>query len=128
MAADKLPLDPKQDLAAYEVVGSRGTFQLWIGGTPVITDSAKSNVASLPIYSLAALVNGLVVAFVPGTHTAAQAVITAVQIDAVGQDVPYWDSGKFNHESVNFPAAWNTYALRKSGLIGSMGLRVGHLI
>lgn len=128
MAADKLPLDPKQDLAAFESIGTRGAFQVWIGGTPVITDSAKSNVASLPKYSLAALVANQVVAYDPATHKAEQAVITAVQIDKVGQDVPYWDSGKFNHECINFPAAWNTYALRKAGLIGSMGLRVGHLI
>lgn len=128
MAADKLPIDPKQDLAAYEVVGSRTPFQLWIGGTPVITDTAKSNVAALPKYSLAALTAAGIVAYDPATHKPEQAVITAVQIEAVGQDVPYWDSGKFNHECVNFPAAWNTYALRKLGLQGSMGLRVGHLI
>lgn len=129
MAADKTPIDPKKDLAAYEVLGQRNPFQLWIGGTPVITDSGVSAVAALPIYSLAALMpDNTIVAFDPATHTAKQAVITAVKIEAVGQAVPYWDSGKFNHAAVNFPAAWDTYAERKTGLQGSMGLRVGHLI
>lgn len=129
MAADKTPLDPKQDLAAFEQVGSRGAFQLWIGGTPVITDAGVSAVAALPKYSLAALLpDNTIVAYDPATHTAKQAVITAVLIEKVGQAVPYWDSGKFNHEAVNFPAAWDTYAERKTGLQGSMGLRVGHLI
>lgn len=129
MAADKTPLDPKQDLAAFEAVGSRGVLQLWIGGTPAITDAGVSAVAALPIYSLAALLaDNTIVAFDPATHTAKQAVITAVVIEKVGQAVPYWDSGKFNHEAVNFPAAWDTYNERKTGLQGSMGLRVGHLI
>jgi hypothetical protein len=129
MAADKTPIDPKKDLAGYEALGSRQPFQLWIGGTPVITDAGVSAVATLPIYSLAALLaDNTVVAFDPATHDPKQAVITAVQIDAIGQAVPYWDSGKFNHEAVNFPAAWNTYEERKTGLQGSMGLRVGHLI
>jgi hypothetical protein len=129
MAADQTPIDPKKDLAAFEYLGKRKSFQLWIGGTPVITDSAKSAVAALPIYSLAALLaDNTIVAFDPATHSAKQAVITAVVIEKVGQDVPYWDSGKFNHEAVNFPAAWDTYAERKIGLQGSNGLRVGHLI
>lgn len=128
MAADKIPLDPKQDLAAYETVGSRGSFQVWIGGTPVITDAGVAAVASLPKYSLAALMpDNTIVAYDPATHTAKQAVITAVLIEKSGQSVPYWDSGKFNHECINFPAAWNTYNLRKTGLQGSNGLRVGHL-
>lgn len=129
MAADKQPLDPKRDLAAYEVLGTRGKFQLWIGGTPVITDAGVSAVDSLPIYSLAALMpDRTIVAFDPATHTAKQAVITAVLIEKIGQAVPYFDSGKFNHEAVNFPAAWDTYAERVTGLQGSNGLRVGHLL
>ena len=129
MAADKTPIDPKKDLAAYEVLGTRNPFQLWIGEAPIITDAGVSAVATLPIYSLAALLaDNTIVAFDPATHNAKQAVITAVQIDAIGQAVPYWDSGKFNHESVNFPAAWNTYEERKTGLQGSYDLRVGHLI
>lgn len=129
MAADKTPIDPKRDLAAFETVGSRGAFQLWIGGTPVITDAGVSAVAALPIYSLAALLpDRTIVAFDPATHTAKQAVITAVLIEKVGQAVPYWDSGKFNHESVNFPPAWDTYNERVTGLQGSNGLRVGHLL
>lgn len=131
MAADKLPLDPRQDLAGFESLGSRGSFQVWIGGTPVITDAGVAGTAAFPVakYTLCALMpDNTVVPYVPATHKPEQAVINAQPIEKLGQAVPYWDSGKFNHECINFPAAWNTYLLRKNGLVGSMGLRVGHLI
>lgn len=128
MAADTQPHDPKYNLAGYQVGEARAHFQLWVGEVQVITDAGVSAVAALPIYSLAALLpDNTIVAYDPATHTAKQAVITAVVIEKVGQSVPYWDSGKFNHEAINFPAAWDTYNERKIGLQGSMGLRVGHL-
>lgn len=126
----QVPVDPKSDLAAYESVGSRGVFQLWIGGAPVITDSAKSAVAAIAKYELVALLpNNTVTTFIPGTHTAQQAVIAAQPISAIGVDVPYYNAGKFNHEAVIWPAgtALDTYIERKAFLTGTM-LQVGHLI
>lgn len=126
---EQRPLDPRSDLAGFEAVGSRpGPFQLWIGGAPVITDAAIAAVA-FQKYELAALMpDNTLVRFVPGTHTAAQSVITAQPVTA-GQNVPYWNAGKFNHEAVVWPAdvALDTYLERKAFLTGTM-LMVGHLI
>lgn len=126
---EQRPLDPRSDLAGYEHVGSRkGPFQLWIGGAPVITDAAIAAV-DFQKYELAALLpNGTLARFVPGTHTAQQAVITAQPVVA-GMSTPYWNAGKFNHEAVVWPAgaAFDTYLERKAFLTGTM-LLVGHLI
>jgi hypothetical protein len=130
---EQRPLDPRSDLAGYEHVGSRnGPFQLWIGGAPVITDAAVALV-DFQKYELAALVTtgadtGKLARFVPGTHTAQQAVLTAQPVVA-GQSTPYWNAGKFNHEAVVWPAgvALDTYLERKAFLTGTM-LQVGHLI
>ena len=127
---EQRPLDPRSDLAGYESLGSRGTFQLWIGGAPVHTESAKSAVAEFQKYELAALTDdGKITTFIVGTHTAKQACITAQPVLGIGNDVPYWDNGKFNHEAVIWPAglAFDTYLERKAFLNGSM-LKVGHLI
>jgi hypothetical protein len=126
---EQRPLDPYSDLAGYANVGSRpGPFQLWIGGAPVITDAAIGEV-DFQKYELAALsATGTLVRFVPGTHTAQQAVITA-QPTLAGQSVPYWNAGKFNHEAVIWPTgtALDTYLERKAFLTGTM-LMVGHLL
>lgn len=126
---EQRPLDSRSDLAGAEIVGSRpGPFQLWIGGAPVVTDAAIADV-DFQKYELAALtVGGTLARFVPGTHTAAQAVITAQPVIA-GQSTPYWNAGKFNHEAVVWPAgaAFDTYLERKAFLTGTM-LMVGHLI
>lgn len=127
---EQRPLDPRSDLAGFEALGSRGTFQLWIGGAPVVTDSAKSAVAEFKKYELAALLpNGTITTFVAGTHTAQQAVLTAQPVLGIGNDVPYWNAGRFNHEAVIWPAgaAFDTYLERKAFLTGTMFM-VGHLI
>lgn len=122
-------LDPRHDLASAQIVGSRpGPFQLWIGGAPVVTDAAIASV-DLQKYELAALLpNGTLAKFVPGTHTAAQGVITAQPVLA-GQSCPYWNAGKFNHEAIIWPAgaALDSYLERKAFFTGTM-LMVGHLI
>ena len=130
MVAAIVPRDPKRDLVAYEQVRTTPKpFQLWVGESPVVTDAGVSAVAALPIYSLAALLaDGTIVQFDPATHTAKQAVITAVLIESVGQAVPYWNAGKFNHMAVNWPASalLDTYQERKQYLQGTM-LLVGHV-
>lgn len=126
---EQRPLDPRSDLAGAEFVGKRnGPFQLWIGGAPVITDAAIAAV-DFQKYELAALMpNNTLARFVPGTHTAQQAVITAQPVVA-NQSTPYWNAGRFNHEAVVWPAgdAFDTYLERKAFLTGTM-LLVGHLI
>lgn len=130
MAAAITPRDPKADLASFESVRSTPKpFQLWVGEAPVITDAAKSAIAALPKYSLAALLkDGTLVQYAPATHTPQQAVITAQPIESVGQDVPYWNAGKFNHMAINWPDGvdLDTYAERKALLQGTM-LLVGHV-
>lgn len=127
--ADRKPLDPRRDLAAFEDAGSRpGIFQLWVGGVEVVSDAAKSGEA-LEQYQVAALIpNGTVVKFIPGTHTKDQVVIVAQPVNAAGVDTPYWNSGRFNHEALVWPAgtALDTYAERKALLVGAK-VQVGHL-
>lgn len=128
MAADKQEIDPRHDLAAYEVVGSTpAPFQLWAGEAQQITDAGLS-VGVLPKYTLAALIaaDNTLVAFVPGTHDPKQMVVTAQPATGAGQNIPYWVTGKFNHEAINFPAAWDTYLERKNLIMGSR-LDIGHL-
>ena len=128
--ADRKPLDPNRDLAAFELVGSRpGPFQLWVGGVEPVSDSAKSGEA-LEQYQVAALIaNGTVVKFIPGTHTKDQVVIVAQPVGAANVDTPYWNAGRFNHEALVWPTgtALDTYAERKALLVGAK-VQVGHLI
>lgn len=128
---NQVPRDPKQDLVAFEQVSTTpGMFQLWIGGAPIITDAARSAVASMKKYELAALLpDNTVTTFIAGTHTAAQAVILAQPVYSVGQAAPYWNAGRFNHEAVQWPAggAFDTYGERKAFLNGTM-LHASHLI
>lgn len=128
MAADIPEQDPRHDLAAFQVNDAQAApFQLWAGEVQQVTDAGVST-GVLPKYSLCALMpDNTVVLFVPGTHLPAQMVINAQPTTATGQAVPYWDQGKFNHKAINFPAAWDQYNERKTGLLGS-NLRVGHLI
>lgn len=124
------PRDPKQDLAGYESWNSGAGFQLWIGGAPVVTDSGTAG-ADIQKYQLCArLPDDTIVPFVPGTHTAAQSVLSA-QPTLAGQPCPYWNAGRFNHEAVIWPegAPFDTYTERKALLSGpGCMLMIGHLI
>lgn len=127
---EQRPRDAKRDLAGYESWATGANFQLWIGGTPVVTDSAPA-AADIQKYQLCArLPDDTIVPFVPGTHTAAMAVLSA-QPSLTGQACPYWNAGRFNHEAIIWPAgaAFDTYTERKALLSGpGCLLMVGHLI
>lgn len=128
MAADTQERDPRHDLATYELVSTTpAPFQLWITGEHATTDAGVST-GVLPKYTLAArMPDNTIVAFVPATHQPEQMVITAQPATAAGQNIPYWVTGKFNHEAINFPAAWDTYTERKLGVVGAR-IDIGHLL
>jgi hypothetical protein len=125
------------DLASGRTtIGTRtGVQPLWAGEAPIMSDSAPGN-ALFAKYELAALDTtaasptfGKVVKFVPGTHNATQAVVVQQPITAVGQQVPYWSAGYFNHAALVWPAGvtLDTYPERKAFFTGTQ-IRVGHVI
>lgn len=131
MAAEIKPLDPLRELAGFDLVRSTaGPFQLFVGEAPIITDSAKSAVAAIDIYTLCALMpDGTLTPYVVATHQPKQAVINTIAVTKIGQATPYWQAGRFNHKAINWPAGTDLDTLdeRKALLIGSM-LSVGHTI
>lgn len=123
---------PLNHLASSAVVGTMAApKQLFAGEAPIITDSAPA-LAPITKWQLCSLQPTGIRPFVhTGTPASDDdprtAVISAVAAAAAGQQVPYYDAGKFNHEVVGFPAALNTLPKRKAALHGSM-LHFGHLI
>lgn len=118
---------PVNDLASGALVGTMTTEQLYAGDAPVTTDSAVST-ALFAKYEVAALLSTGLAKFVPGTHTADQAVITAQPITTIGQMTPYFKSGCFNHAILVWPVgtALDTYAERKA-FFGNRALTVGKI-
>lgn len=117
--------------AGRTTIGSRGGVQpLFVGVKQVIADSAPAK-ALFSLYEIAHLANdgSGVEKFVVGTHEASRAVVVSVPITALGQQVPYWDAGQFNHEALVWPTgtALDTYAERKSFFTGTP-IKVGHCI
>lgn len=102
--------------------------QLFAGDAEVITDSAPA-LANIAQYQVCVLLDTGVTPYVPATHTtqAPDKLVVAQVAVSTGQQCPYYSGGKFNHEVLVWPAAVNTFALRKSLVQGSM-LQVGHLI
>lgn len=119
---------PVNDLAAGALVGTYTPELLFAGDEPPKSDSAPSLVASLAKYEVAALTATGVTTFVPGTHTAAQLVIVAQPVTAIGQAVPYFNAGKFNHAVLVWPAGTtlDTYAERRAFCTGTV--KVGKII
>lgn len=130
MAKDmtQIPPNPNHDLAAFERIGDQVPFQLWVGEMQPITDSAPSLVAAAKQYEVMALTATGVTTFIVGTHTAQQVVVAAQAVTKIGQQVPYWEAGKFNHMALVWPVdvTLDTLPERKAFLMGSM-VRVGHL-
>jgi hypothetical protein len=111
-----------------EVFATRnGPLQLFIGGVDVATDSGLADAAIEKYALIAILATGHVTPFVPGTHTGVQAAVAAQPV-AIGQECPYFLSGRFNHEAIVWPAgaALDTYVERKALLVGCK-VQVGHL-
>lgn len=112
-------------------VGARGgVAPLFVGVKQVIADSAPAK-ALFSLYEIAHLANdgSGVEKFIVGTHEASRAVVVSQPITALNQQVPYWDSGYFNHEALVWPTgtALDTYAERKSFFTGTP-IKVGHCI
>jgi hypothetical protein len=112
------------DLASWAEYGPYTPEQLFAGDAKVVSNNAPSLVASLAKYELAALTATGVTTFVTGTHTIADAVVVAQPITAIGQQVPYFAAGFFNHAAITWPAALSTLALRKD-FCGNSPIQVG---
>jgi hypothetical protein len=116
------------DLAGFELVGTYTPELIFAGDEPPKTDAAPSLVASIAKYQVVALVATGVTTFVVGTHTAAQAVIAAQPVTAIGQACPYFNAGKFNHAALVWPAdaSIDTYAERKAFFAGTT-IKIGRI-
>lgn len=112
--------------ASFALVGTKAAaVQLFAGEAPVITDSAPALVDIVKHEVLALMPTG-VTPFVTATHTAEQAVIASHAATA-GQQLSYYQAGRFNHAALVWPADLDTLAERKALVAGSM-LSMGHLI
>ena len=109
-----------RDQSVNPVVG------LFTGDAEVRTDSAPA-LAAIAQYQVCVLLATGVTPYVPATHTTAapnKLVIAQVAV-ASGAQAPYYLSGEFNHNLLVWPAALNTYALRKEAVLGSL-IQIGH--
>ena len=110
----------------YEAVA--GALQLFIGDAPIVTDSAPA-LANIKQWEVLVLSDTGVTPW-DGTASDAAAPMKLVvaQVPALaGQQCPYYTEAKLNHEVLVWPAAVNTYELRKNAVQGS-GIHVGHPI
>lgn len=113
-------------LAGDRSVDTAALDAFFIGDAPVGTDSAPA-LADIAQYQLCVLLATGVTPYVPATHTtAAPDKLVIAQVAATtGKQAPYYNAGKFNHNMIGWPAAINTYALRKEAVLGSR-IEIGH--
>lgn len=108
------------DLAGATTYAGITPQQLLAGDVPIGTNRGVAG-ANLTKYQLGAvLADGSVVAFVVGTHTAAQAVLV-MQAVSSGAQCQYAHTGVFNDAIVTWPAgaALDTYEERKAFFTGT---------
>lgn len=115
----------RSDLAASTLEGSFTPRQLFAGEAAVITDSAPA-LADLAQHTVAALTATGITAFVSGTHTAGQLVVTSQPV-LTGQQCPYYQAGRFNHAALVWPAGLDTLEARKLACAGT-AISMGHLV
>jgi hypothetical protein len=118
---------PVNDLASGALVGTYTPEQIFVGDEAPKSDAAVA-LATFAKYEVAALTSTGVAKFVPGTHTAAQMVITAQPVDAIGKTCPYYNAGKFNHAALTWPAGatLDTYLKRQMFCTGTV--KVGKVV
>lgn len=118
---------PYPKLAGYTDEGSVAPLaHLFTGDAEVLSDSAPA-LANIAKNQICVLLATGVTPYVPATHTTAapnKLVIAQVGV-TTGQRCPYWTHGDFNHNLLGWPAALNTFALRKEAVLGS-GIKIGH--
>lgn len=117
------------DLAGGGLVGTFAPEQLYAGEAPIVTDAAPSLVANVLKYEVLALTaTGLRRLTLTGDTPDAGSicVIAAQPVAGVGDQVPYFAAGKFNHELLVWPAALDTYAKRRAFFMGS-DIHIGHI-
>lgn len=116
------------DLASGALEATKTVTHLYAGDHSTQTDSAPAAVADIVKYELCAITAAGLVKFVPGTHTADQAVVAAQPSLSVGANTPFFKDGCFNHEMIVWPAgtALDTYAERRA-FFGNRPLCVGKL-
>lgn len=114
-------------LAGYQAEATvAGIEPLFTGDAEVLGDSAPA-LADIAQRQVCVLLATGVTPYVPATHTTAapgKLVIAQVAV-STGQQCPFWTHGDFNHNLLGWPAALNTYALRKNAVLGG-GIKIGH--
>ena len=118
---------PVNDIASFSLAGTYTPELLLAGDEPPKSDSAPA-LATFQKYEVAALTATGVTTFVPGTHTAAQLVVVAQPVNAIGKMCPYFNAGKFNHAALIWPSgtALDTYAERLAFCTGTV--KVGKIV
>jgi|SRR5690554_1110598 len=124
------------DLAGGGLVGSFEPEQLFAGEAPIVTDAAPTTVSDVQKYEVLVLeATGLRRPDVVGDpeaeppvlpDTGAKCVIAAQAVAKVGEQVPYFAAGKFNHEVLVWPDELDTYAKRQAFFLGS-DIHIGHI-
>lgn len=121
-------------MAYPQLAGTRDSvkaaaLQFFIGDAPIVTDSAPALAAVKQWEVLVLSATG--VTPWDGTEAAATApnklVVSHMAVPTVGDQVPYYTAGKFNHEVMVWPASVGTYEKRKAAVQGAM-IQIGHTI
>lgn len=109
---------PVSDLAAGGVVhGPQTVEQLFAGEAPIVTGKsvALNTIAKYQVVVLSATgVSSDLTSVTVGDKC-----VIAAQAATVGQAVPYYSAGFFNHAVLGWPAAQSTLALRKLFFMGT---------
>lgn len=117
------------DLASGGLLDSMVPQQLFLGEIAPYTNNAVAAAAITKYQICALLPAGTVTPFIPGTHTAAQAVVAA-QPTASGDNCPYFGEGIFNYAVVTISAgdnSLNTLLKMKGFFNGGSGIKIDAL-
>lgn len=114
------------DIAAGgTVVGTYTPEQLFVGEAPIISGQAPA-LGTISKYQVCVLTaTGLSTDFT--SVTTGDKCVIAAQAATVGEGVPYYSGGYFNHAALTWPAAQDTLAKRKLFFMGT-AISVGSLI
>lgn len=112
--------------------------KLFAGEAPITTNRAQGGVnVNLPIYSVIALVNDLIVAHNPGasdgSQIAAGILTSALNTNAgaggvAGRWSGYYTGGDFNHEALVWHASTDTFAERRAVFAPTSTIKISKLI
>jgi hypothetical protein len=114
------------DLAAGGTISTPDMpVQLWAGEAPIITGQSTA-VRAVTQYQVVVLTDAGVNAADATANDGAKCVIAA-QPAAIGQAVPYFSGGFFNHAVLGWPSAIDTLAKRKAMFAGTT-IKIGSVL